>query len=127
MDTTGLKRSAAMALALVLASCAENTRKPAEPAAAASATYGPAPAVAAVAPPAAPLTPPQPRPAPDQCGLDELKGAVGRSRLELPIPLEPGRRQVVCESCPRSRDVIPGRQTVLFDPRTGLVTSVSCG
>ena len=122
MDTAGLKRGGAVAIALVLAACAQ-TRKPTPPPLAATATYGPSPAVA----PPPPVAVPQPRPAPDQCGLDELRGLVGRSRLEIPVPIEPGRRRVLCETCPRSQDVVAGRQTVLFDARTGLVTSVACG
>lgn len=108
---------------LALVSCA-GTHKPAPPPAPAAA-YGPAPAATSVSTPPAP--PVGPRPGPDQCGLNELKGLVGRSRLEIPIPLEPGHRRVLCETCPRSDDVVAGRQTVLFDARTGLVTSVSCG
>ena len=126
MDMTGLRRCAAVALSLALVACAD-TRKTASapPPLAAAASYGPAPSVANPAP--ARVSPPEPRPAPDQCGLDELRGLVGRSRLEIPIPLEPGHRRVLCETCPRSEDVVAGRQTVLFDARTGLVTSVSCG
>jgi hypothetical protein len=123
MDTSGVTRFVSLALLLGLVACAD-ARKPAPPLAP-TATYGPAPSVAVAS--AAPATPPQPRPAPDQCGLDELRGLVGRSRLEIPIPIEPGRRRVLCETCPRSEDVVAGRQTVLFDARTGLVTSVSCG
>jgi hypothetical protein len=126
MDTTGLRRSLAIALTVALAACA-GARKPGStpPPLAPTSSYGPAPSVASAAP--APVAPPEPRPAPDQCGLDELRGLVGRSRLEIPIPLDPGRRRVLCETCPRSAEVVPGRQTVLFDARTGLVTSVSCG
>ena len=121
MDKTRMRTAAWIALALALAACA-NDRKPA-PAVAAAATYGPA---ASVAPPVA-APPAPPRAAADQCGLDELRGVVGRSRLEIPIPLEPGRRRVLCDSCPRSEDFVARRQTVLFDARTGLVTSVACG
>jgi hypothetical protein len=125
MDTTGLKRVLAVGASLTVFACADSPKpKPPAPVAA-TAAYGPAPAAASIA--SAPVAPPPPRPAPDQCGLDELKGLVGRSRLEIPIPLEPGRRRVLCETCPRSEEVVAGRQTVLFDARTGLVTSVSCG
>ena len=123
MDTAGVRRSATIALSLVLVACAD-ARKPAPPLAPA-ATYGPASSVAAAAP--VPAPPPEPRPGADQCGLDDLRGLVGRSRLDIPIPLEPGHRRVLCETCPRSEEVVAGRQTVLFDAKTGLVTSVSCG
>ncbi len=125
MDTAGLRRFAFVALTLALAACAGGSRRPSAPPPAAAAAYGPAPVVASDA--SQPAAPPQPRPAPDQCALNELRGVVGKSRLEIPIPLEPGRRRVVCETCPRSQDFVAGRQTVLFDARTGLVTSVSCG
>ena len=123
MDTAGLRRAFWIGALLALAACADSRKSP--PPVAPAATYGPAPSVAAATPIAAPS--PEPRPAADQCGLDELRGLVGRSRLEIPIPLEPGRRRVLCETCPRSEDTVAGRQTVLFDARTGLVTSVSCG
>ena len=125
MDTAGLTRCTIVTLALALTACAGGSRRPPAPSPAASAAYGPAPVVAGAATP--PAAPPGPRPAPDQCGLSELRGVVGKSRLEIPIPLEPGRRRVVCETCPRSQDFVAGRQTVLFDARSGLVTSVSCG
>lgn len=123
MGASGMKRSLFIALAIALAGCADDTPRKSGPAPAASATYSPAPSVAS--PPPAP--PPAPQPAADQCGLGELRGVVGKSRMEIPIPIEPGRRQVICETCPRSQDFVAGRQTVLFDARTGLVTSVSCG
>jgi hypothetical protein len=123
MDTASLRRSASIALSIALVACAD-ARRPA-PALVPTATYGPAPIVTHAPP--APVATPEPRPTADQCGLDELRGLVGKSRLDIPIPLEPGRRRVLCETCPRSDDVVAGRQTVLFDARTGLVTSVSCG
>ena len=120
MDASGLRRFSTIALALALAACADGSRHAAAPAP--TAVYAPAPSVASP-PPAQP----GPRPAPDQCGLSELRGMVGKSRLEIPIPIEPGRRRVLCDSCPKTEDFSPGRQTVLFDARTGIVTSVSCG
>jgi hypothetical protein len=127
MDTTGLKRAASIGLSLALVACAD-ARKPA-PAmaapAAATATYGPSPTVAAAAP--VTTVAPEPHAAPNQCGLDELRGLVGRSRVEIPVPIDPGHRRVLCDTCPRSPEVVAGRQTVLFDARTGLVTSVTCG
>lgn len=123
MDTAGMRRSVAIAILALLTACA-TPRKPVPPLAPA-ATYGPAPSVVAATP--GPVSPPTPRPAPDQCGLDELRSLVGHSRLEIPIPLEPGHRRVLCETCPRTEDIVASRQTVLFDARTGLVTSVSCG
>ncbi len=119
MGAAGVKRLLSAVLTFTLVACAGSPKRATAPAAPA-ATYGPAPS-------AVPAPPPEPRPASDQCGLSELKGVVGRSRLDIPIPLEPGRRRVLCDTCPRSPEIVPGRQTVLFDARTGLVTAASCG
>lgn len=123
MGATGMRRFGPLAIVFTLVACADNTHRPPAPAPAPapSATYGPAPS-AATPPPA-----PEPHASADQCGLDELRGMVGKSRTEIPIPVEPGRRRVVCDTCPMTREFIAGRQTVLFDAKTGLVTSVSCG
>jgi len=93
----------------------------------------PAPAAAAPTP-----VPPTPAPAPprisqaprsgiDGCGAVALKYLVGRPRTEIPIPLEPGRRRVLCATCPIEHDYDSRRQTILYDERTGVVTSVTCG
>jgi hypothetical protein len=114
MGKTGVKRLAAAAAILWLASCA-------------------APPVAPRAPPPPPPAPPRPATAPvlhptaDQCGADDLQSVVGRPKTEIPIPLQPGLRRVVCTTCPMTEDYRPERQTILFDPATGVVTSVKCG
>jgi hypothetical protein len=124
-----VKLGAALALALLAAACA------APPQATTSTTTAPpsAPPVIEAPPPAPPppVPPPRlsqaPRPARDACGAAALAYLVGRPRTEIPIPLEPGRRRVLCATCPIDRDVQPWRQTILYDDRTGLVTSVACG
>lgn len=75
------------------------------------------------APPAAPKSAPAP---PDRCGAKDLQYLVGLPRTEIPIPVEPGLRQVICTTCPRSEDHRPERQTILFDQSTNLVTAVTC-
>ena len=114
MGAPSLKRLAGGSFAFALAACATTSPPPPPP----------KPTVEAPAPVAAP---PAPKPAADQCGLSELDGLVGRPTTEIPIPLEPGRRRVVCETCPRTMEFAPNRQTVLFDAATGRVTSVACG
>ncbi len=84
----------------------------------------PPPQVSQAAPPPAPRPPP---PAPDQCGANALQGLVGHSKAEIPIPLEPRLRRVVCTTCPMTQDYAPNRQTILFDASTGLITSIRCG
>ncbi|OYX30918.1 MAG: hypothetical protein B7Y99_11170 [Caulobacterales bacterium 32-69-10] len=84
-------------------------------------------------PPAAPIRLPPapisvaPPPPPDQCGAYELTGLVGKPRSEIPVPLIPSRRRVVCTTCPRTQDFNPGRMTIEYDAATGRVTSVTCG
>jgi hypothetical protein len=52
---------------------------------------------------------------------------VGRPRTEIPVPVIPARRRVICSACVVSQDFIPFRQTITFDAQSGLVTGVKCG
>jgi len=114
-------------LALVLAGCASGPEAPSAP---------PPPGVPPVAAveipvppvrlPAAPISVPPPPP-PDQCGAYELAWLVGRPRTEIPVPVQPSRRRVVCESCPRTLDFRPDRVTIEYNAGSGRVTKVSCG
>ena len=81
------------------------------------------PVTAPQTPAPVPSTPPPP---PDRCGAKDLQYLVGQPRTEIPIPIEPGLRRVICTTCPRSDDHRPERQTILFDQATSLVTSVTC-
>jgi hypothetical protein len=83
-------------------------------------------AVPPVSLPAAPISVPPPPP-PDQCGAYELAWLVGRPRTEIPVPVQPSRRRVVCESCPRTLDFRPDRVTIEYNAGSGRVTKVSCG
>ncbi|MEO8811527.1 MAG: hypothetical protein ABI376_01270 [Caulobacteraceae bacterium] len=62
----------------------------------------------------------------DQCGADPLRYLVGRPRTEIPVPVDPGRRRVICTTCPMTREYIAGRLTILYDARNDQVTSVAC-
>lgn len=66
------------------------------------------------------------RPA-DQCGAVELQHLVGRPRTEIPAPVDPRRRRVVCTTCPRTMDYDPSRLTIEYDPATDRVTKAECG
>jgi len=127
MGEAGVKR-AVLALILLLGACAEPPTAPAP----AVRAQQPAPPPA-YSPPLPPYYQPRPQatPAPsashDRCGADQLQWLVGRPRTEIPVPLEPGRRRVLCTTCPITRDINVFRQTILFDAASGRVTSVSCG
>lgn len=116
---TRLKFGLAAASLAWLAACASD--QPPKPA---PAPPTPAPAPVAQAAPPAPRPPP---PAPDQCGANSLQNLVGHPKADIPIPLEPRLRRVVCTTCPMTQDFAPNRQTILFDASTGLITSIRCG
>ncbi len=63
----------------------------------------------------------------DTCGAADLQYLVGKPRTEIPVPLDPGKRRVVCSSCIITQDYRPDRQTITFDTDTGIIKSVSCG
>jgi len=120
MGEAGVRVLAAFAALLCLASCAAPPATPsrAPPRAAPSATPSPLPPEPA---------PPAPLRLDDQCGAVPLQSLVGKPETEIPIPLEPGHRRVVCTTCPMIEDYRPDRQTIFFDAATGLVTAVKCG
>jgi hypothetical protein len=115
-----------LAAAVALAACSSEP-KPAPP------PPAPRPAPRPVAPPApprislppAPISVPPPPP-PDQCGAYALQGLVGKPRTEIPVPVNPSRRRVICSTCPRTLDFSPFRLTIVYDQATGRVISVGC-
>ena len=112
------------ALALVLAACSSDPKP--QPVAPAPPPPPPPPAPPpAVSLPVAPISVPPP-PAPDQCGAWELAGLIGKPRTEIPVPVNPGRRRVVCTTCPKTMDFSPSRLTIEYDATTGKVTKVGC-
>jgi hypothetical protein len=83
----------------------------------------PPPVVAEPAP-----TPPPPPPRPkDACGASELQSLIGKPRSEIPVPVDPSRRRVICSTCMVTQEFVPYRLTITYDAGTGLVTSVKCG
>jgi hypothetical protein len=102
-----------------IGACAEPTKEaPPPPAPAAAPQPAPPPMAAAPAPPSRPR---------DSCGAISLQYLVGRPRTDIPVPVNPGMRRVVCSTCAVTQDFISTRQTITFDSQTGLVTSVRCG
>ena len=84
-------------------------------------------AMAAPAPAPQPVAPrPPPRPA-DSCGAAALQYLVGKPRTDIPVPVNPSMRRVVCSTCMITQDYVEGRQTITYDTQSGLVTSVRCG
>jgi hypothetical protein len=138
---TKLKIGLALGAVVLLAGCAgghENERWPQVPAARPAPVYvppapvppaQPSPVQSAPAPAQAPQSPAQSlRPvANDQCGASALQYLVGRPRTEIPVPLQPSTRRVVCSSCVITQDYRADRQTIVFDSDTGLIKSVACG
>ncbi|MCR6660955.1 MAG: proteinase inhibitor i78 [Asticcacaulis sp.] len=77
-----------------------------------------------------PAPPPKPVYKPmveDQCGAAALQYLVGKPRTEIPVPLDPGKRRVVCSSCIVTQEYRSDRQTIVFSSETGLIESVKCG
>ncbi|MDP3853217.1 peptidase inhibitor I78 [Phenylobacterium sp.] len=87
-------------------------------------------------PPAPPAPPPRPAPAPapyqprpsaDQCGAVEAQRFVGRSRSDIPVPVQPALQRVACTTCPVTMDFNPRRLNFFYDAATGVVKEVRCG
>jgi hypothetical protein len=83
-----------------------------------------APPPAEVGGPPSPTAPPVPR---DACGALPLQYLVGKPRADIPVPVNPSLRRVVCSTCAVTQDYIVSRQTITYDEKTGLVLSVRCG
>ncbi|HEX3407196.1 MAG TPA: proteinase inhibitor i78 [Caulobacteraceae bacterium] len=108
---------AAAGLIATVAACTEPAKPP------------PAPPPAAEAPPPPPpvVAPPQALGASDTCGADPLQYLVGKPHTDIPVPVNPGLRRVVCSSCAVTQEFNAARQTIVYDSQTGLVRSVKCG
>ena len=82
------------------------------------------PVVSRPAPPPKPVYKPM---AEDQCGAAALQYLVGKPRTEIPVPLDPGKRRVVCSSCIVTQEYRSDRQTIVFSSETGIIESVKYG
>tara|TARA_R110000764_G_scaffold56692_3_gene123581 strand:+ start:485 stop:655 length:171 start_codon:yes stop_codon:yes gene_type:complete len=56
-----------------------------------------------------------------------LQWLVGRSRTEIPVPVDVINRRVVCTTCPVTQDYSPYRLNIFFDSDTQRVEQVRCG
>jgi hypothetical protein len=122
MGEVGMKRAWLIATTVAaLAGCASKPEPPPP-----SPPPPPPPPPPAVTLPVAPVSVPAPPP-PDQCGAYELASLVGKPRSEIPVPVNPSRRRVVCATCPKTMDFSPTRLTIEYDAGTGRVTKVACG
>lgn len=108
---------AAGLLLAVVAGCNEPAKPP----------PAPPPPVAEAPPPPPMVTPPQSLGARDTCGADPLQYLIGKPRTDIPVPVNPGQRRVVCSSCAMTQDFNATRQTIVYDSQSGLVRSVKCG
>jgi hypothetical protein len=81
-----------------------------------------------IAPKPAPPRAPEYKPlANDTCGAQALQKLVGKPRTEIPVPLYPDKRRVVCSTCIVTQEFRADRQTIVFDTDTGIIKSVGCG
>jgi len=112
----GSLRRLAVAVLLAASACAEPATAPA-----------PAPIVQAPPPRPRPTPPPPAAPVRDACHADPLQYLVGKPHTDIPVPVVPALRRVVCSTCVMTRDYRPARQTIIYDSTSGLVTSVKCG
>ena len=113
-------------MAMAQAGCgSDGANSPAAPPPAAPPARPRAPPISIAPPPIS--IPPAPVAPPDMCGAWELQGVVGKSRREIPVPVQPNRRRVVCTTCPRTMDYNPTRMTIEYDAATDRVTKVACG
>jgi len=63
----------------------------------------------------------------DACGAKDLAYLVGKHRTEIPVPLRPEKRRVLCTNCAATMDFVPDRQNIVFDTQSGIIKSVTCG
>tara|TARA_R110002124_G_scaffold130461_2_gene292401 strand:- start:639 stop:953 length:315 start_codon:yes stop_codon:yes gene_type:complete len=63
----------------------------------------------------------------DLCRAGELQWLVGRSRNDIPVPVDVINRRVVCTTCPVTMDYSPYRLNIFFNAQTNLVEQVRCG
>lgn len=63
----------------------------------------------------------------DLCRAQPLQYLVGRSRTEIPVPVEVVNRRVTCTTCPVTEDYSAYRLNIFFNEQTGIVEQVRCG
>lgn len=63
----------------------------------------------------------------DLCRAGDLQWLVGKSRTEIPVPVDVINRRVVCTTCPVTQDYSPYRLNIFFNADSNLVEQVRCG
>lgn len=63
----------------------------------------------------------------DLCKAADFQYLVGRSKAEIPVPVEVVSRRVVCTTCPVTMDFSPYRLNIFYNQQTGIVEQVRCG
>ena len=63
----------------------------------------------------------------DLCKAGDLQWLVGRSKTEIPVPVEVVNRRVTCTTCMITEDYSAYRLNIFFNDQTGIVEQVRCG
>ena len=61
------------------------------------------------------------------CRAGEMQWLVGRSRRDIPVPVDVVNRRVACTTCPVTEDYSPYRLNIFYNAQTSVVERVSCG
>ncbi|RZJ42943.1 MAG: hypothetical protein EON87_13400 [Brevundimonas sp.] len=61
------------------------------------------------------------------CKAGDLQWLVGRSKTEIPVPVEVVNRRVTCTTCMITEDYSAYRLNIFFNDQTGIVEQVRCG
>lgn len=122
-DGRGRLGAGGLILALALAAC-ETT--PAAPGTAA-ATPESAPEAVEMAEVSQPVGTRMPSADQDLCKAGEMQWLVGRTKAEIPVPVDVVNRRVTCTTCPVTQDFSPYRLNVFYDEKTEVIEQVRCG
>lgn len=86
-----------------------------------------APAAVDVAQASQPVGTRMPQTDADMCKAADLQWLVGKSKSEIPVPVDVVNRRVVCSTCPVTEDYSPYRLNIFFNADTDVVELVRCG
>ena len=62
-----------------------------------------------------------------RCEAGEMQWLVGRTKAEIPVPVDVVNRRVTCTTCPVTQDFSPYRLNVFYDEKTEVIEQVRCG
>lgn len=63
----------------------------------------------------------------DLCKAGEHQWLVGKSKDEIPVPVDVVSRRVACTTCPVTEEYSAYRLNIFYDETTGVVEQVRCG